>query len=130
MIREETGFRLARFLVPEQLVRMCPEAVLDAIKDVVIVRAELIFHTNAIEYVGMCERFEIANPAEEPPTWHMDRIMEELEIDGKKELCVKQLILVKGPQVNAETTVTRTEPSVPPVLGSDDIGGGPQKTDS
>ena len=128
MIREETGFRLARFRVPEELVRMCPESVLDAMKDVLIVRAELLFATNAIEYVGMCERFDIANPTEEPPDWHMDRIMEEMEVDGKTELCVKQLILVKGPQLNAQVTVTGAKSSVPPVCGSDDTGGGPKES--
>jgi len=51
--------RFGRFSIREEMLIACPDQVLALLKDMIIVRAEFMFDTRSIEYVGMHATFDV-----------------------------------------------------------------------
>lgn len=61
--------RFGKFLIADDLVRGKPELALFVLEKVAIVRAEQMFHMRAIEYVGLCEAFDVLSEGECVPLY-------------------------------------------------------------
>ncbi len=80
---EKTNFkterRLGTFFVGSELLHDYPEFVATVLAGMVIVRAEFIFHVDAIEYQAYSPRFEPAKFTTHPPRYRLDVKTEPVE---------------------------------------------------
>lgn len=66
---EDIKQRAGRFQIGWDVIRLHPKEVLEAIKDVVIVRAESLYHGQVVEYVGFCDEFRETSVGDRVPSY-------------------------------------------------------------
>lgn len=64
--------RLGRFNVPRIYIAKFPEDVMEVLSKCLIVRAETLYHADAIEYIAFSEMFEPCEDGCEPPMYVAD----------------------------------------------------------
>jgi hypothetical protein len=73
--------RIGRFIVGHQTFAHDWHALLPVMAKVVIVRAESMYHLAAIEYLALCDDFDLIEPTDTPPLYDvkMEYLAEEKE---------------------------------------------------
>lgn len=66
---DDLKFRVGIFYVDRELIKSSPESARALLKDMLIVRAELIFTRDAVEYVAYCPHFEPTNDQLQTPLY-------------------------------------------------------------
>ena len=61
--------RYGKFSISRELIDCFPEEVLAIMQDVLVVRAEMHFASDCVEYIGMCMHFDKTEPGEEIPKY-------------------------------------------------------------
>jgi hypothetical protein len=61
--------RLGRFAIPSGMIRLKPNEVVAALAGCIIVRAELAWASNNIEYIAICDEFDVTPEGSEPPRY-------------------------------------------------------------
>ena len=51
--------RLGKFNVSLDLIEQCPEVVKSVLSHMIVLKAETLYHTHTIEYVAMCDEFDV-----------------------------------------------------------------------
>jgi hypothetical protein len=70
--KDDFDRRLGLFRVSRDLVTQAPATVAAALSGMVILRAEMIFHHNAIEYIAMSRSFAKVPEGQEPPEYRCE----------------------------------------------------------
>ena len=50
--------RIGSFEIPTYIIQYHPDVAMDIMRDMIIVRAEQMFHVDGIEYIGICDVFQ------------------------------------------------------------------------
>lgn len=63
--------RIGRFKIPRQVIIEDPEMAIEVLKGIIIFRAEMMFHLDCIEYIGISPNFDPIKEGEESPVYEV-----------------------------------------------------------
>lgn len=61
--------RIGRFFIDAYVIDRDPQGARAILKDVIVVRAEQMWNRNGVEYVGICDAFEVNDPMHMVPEY-------------------------------------------------------------
>lgn len=61
--------RLGRFSISSRLIKTTPELALNILKDIIVVRAETMFHYDCVDYIGISRHFDVLEIGSMPPEY-------------------------------------------------------------
>lgn len=64
--------RIGKFTISKHMIDECPLQVLAVMKDMIIIRAEFLYYSDEVEYVGIHPSFEVKPDGEVPRSYTAD----------------------------------------------------------
>jgi hypothetical protein len=83
--------RVGRFYISKYLIENFPDRVVEMFfrLEIIPVRAEMLFASDSIEYLGICPHFEECEPQNIPSIYEISGI---LHIDGKENYEIRKIL--------------------------------------
>lgn len=81
VVKESLLKRMGRFAISHDSIKSGVDGLLEIFGKVIVLRAESIYHTQAIEYIAISPLFDVVEPELDPPSYKF--IVTDAEIDGE-----------------------------------------------
>lgn len=65
---------IGKFSIPRYVINDKPELARRLLRDIIVVRAELDYRTDAIDYIGLCKDFDLVSELEPVPNYKIEKL--------------------------------------------------------